>query len=251
MRTPLIAGNWKLNKTRPEAKELIERLKPLVANSEGVEVAVCPPFTALETVGALVAGTNIVLGAQNCYQKPGGAYTGEISPPMLKDLGCVYCTVGHSERRQYFGETDEGVNAKAKALLAEGIRPIVCVGEILEQREAGETMSVVERQIRGAYSGISAAEARTTVVAYEPVWAIGTGETATPEQAQEVHAAIRALLGQLYDADVAQAIRIQYGGSVKPGNAAELMAKPDIDGGLIGGASLTAEDFAGIVNYKG
>lgn len=250
MRIPLIAGNWKLNKTRPEAKALVEALKPLVAKAKDVEVALCPPFTALETVGRLIQGTDIRLGAQNCYPQPSGAFTGEISPPMLKDLGCLYCIVGHSERRQFFGETDQGVNAKAKALLAHGLQPIICVGETLAQREADQTPEVVERQVRAAFDGISAAEARSTVVAYEPVWAIGTGRNATPEQAQEVHGAIRALLARLYDTQTSDAIRIQYGGSVKPSNTVALMEQPDVDGGLIGGASLKAEDFAAIVNYE-
>ncbi len=250
MRTPFIAGNWKLNKTRPEAEALIKGLIPLVKGSSGVEIAVCPPFTALEAAGRALAGTNIQLGAQNCYFETSGAFTGEISPAMLKDLGCAYCIIGHSERRQYFGETDEGVNKKAKALLAEGILPIICVGETLAQRESNETMAVVERQTRGAFEGIAQAQAAVCVVAYEPVWAIGTGKTATPQQAQDVHAGIRALLAQLYSQATADAIRIQYGGSVKPSNAAELMAMADIDGGLIGGAALKAEDFAGIVNFK-
>jgi len=248
MRTTFIAGNWKLNKTRPEAKALVEALKPLVANNAKVEVAVCPPFTALQTVGALVKGTNIRLGAQNCYHEPSGAFTGEVSPAMLKDLGCDYCIVGHSERRQYFGETDEGVNKKAKALLAAGIMPIICVGETLAQREANETEKVVEKQVRGAYAGLTAADALKTVVAYEPVWAIGTGKTATSQQAQDVHQFIRGLLAKLFDQTTADAIRIQYGGSMKPSNAKELLSQPDVDGGLIGGAALKAEDFAGIVN---
>ncbi|MCX7012150.1 MAG: triose-phosphate isomerase [Candidatus Sumerlaeota bacterium] len=247
MRIAFIAGNWKLNKTRPEARALVEALKPLVANAKA-EVAVCPPFTALETVGALLTGSNIRLGAQNCCHEPSGAFTGEVSPPMLKDLGCDYCIVGHSERRQYFGETDEGVNKKAKALLAAGIKPILCVGETLAQREANETEKVVERQVCGAYAGLSAADALQTVVAYEPVWAIGTGRNATPQQAQDAHKFIRGLLAKLYDQATAGAVRIQYGGSMKPSNAAELLSQPDVDGGLIGGASLKAEDFAGIVN---
>ena len=248
MRTPIIAGNWKMNKTRPEAAELIEGLKPLVADSSAVEVVVCPTFTALESVAGLIEDTNIKLGAQNCYFKASGAYTGEISVGMLKDIGCEYCIIGHSERRQYFGETDEGVNKKAKALLEAGIKPIICVGESLEQRKGAETQKVVDAQIRGAYDGLTAEQAAITVIAYEPIWAIGTGETATPEMAQEVHGAIRALLVELYGADTAAAIRIQYGGSMKPANAAELRGQEDIDGGLIGGAALKPDDFAGIVN---
>jgi triosephosphate isomerase (TIM) len=227
---------------------LIDGLKPLVADSSDVEVVVCPTFTALESVAGLVAGTNIKLGAQNCYFEASGAYTGEISVGMLKDIGCEYCIIGHSERREYFGETDEGVNKKAKALLKAGIKPIICVGESLEQRESEQTQAVVAAQIRGAYDGLSAEQAAITVIAYEPISAIGTGKTATPEMAQDVHGAIRALLVELYDADTAAAIRIQYGGSMKPTNAAELRGQEDIDGGLIGGAALKPDDFAGIVN---
>ncbi len=247
MRKNFVAGNWKMNKTRAEAEELVKGLIPLVKNAK-IEVAVCPPFTALETVAQLVKGTNIRPGAQNCYFEKNGAFTGEVSIDMLKEVGCDCCIIGHSERRQYFGETDEGVNKKAKALIAEGLTPIICVGETLEQREANQTETVVIGQVRGAYASIPASDAAKTVIAYEPVWAIGTGKTATPEQAQEVHAVIRGLLKELYDAPTADAIRIQYGGSMKPSNATELMAKPDIDGGLIGGAALKAEDFAGIVN---
>ncbi len=247
MRKNFVAGNWKMNKTQAEATELVKALIPLVKDAK-IEVAVCPPFTALQTVAGLVKGTNIRLGAQNCHFEKNGAFTGEISIEMLKEIGCDCCIIGHSERRQYFAETDEGVNKKAKALMAAGLTPIICVGETLEQREANQTEAIVIGQVRGAYDGIPAQDAAKTVIAYEPVWAIGTGKTATPEQAQEVHAVIRNLLTQLYDENTAQAIRIQYGGSMKPSNAAELLAKPDIDGGLIGGAALKAEDFAGIVN---
>jgi triosephosphate isomerase len=250
MRKTIIAGNWKLNNARPEAQALVKGLKPLVADAVDVEIVVCPPFTALDAVGRSTEGSNIALGAQNCYHEPSGAFTGEVSPTMLKELGCAYCIVGHSERRQYFGETDQGVNQKARALLEAGIRPIICVGETLEQREAGQTLDVVSAQIAGAFDCIGADEAKTVVAAYEPVWAIGTGRTATSDQAQEVHAAIRAQLASLYDADTAEAIRIQYGGSMKPSNAAELLGQPDIDGGLIGGAALKAEDFAGIVAWE-
>jgi len=233
--------------TREQAEALIKALIPLVRESKS-EIAVCPTFTALETVRQLVQGTNIHLGAQNCYFELEGAYTGEISPAMLHEINCAYCIVGHSERRQYFGETDEGVNRKAKALLTQGVLPIICVGETLEQREANQTEDVVVRQVKGCFDGLTALQAKICTVAYEPVWAIGTGKTATPQQAQDVHALIRSLLKDLYDEETSQTIRIQYGGSVKPNNAAELFSQPDIDGGLIGGASLKAQDFAAIIN---
>jgi triosephosphate isomerase len=249
-RIPLIAGNWKMNKTVDEAVDMLVQLKDMIKDVEGVEAAVCPTFTALYSVGKLLAGTNIALGAQNCYWEEKGAYTGEIAPPMLKEIGCQYCIIGHSERRQYFNETDENINKKATALYKVGIVPIICVGETLEQREKGVTMKVVETQIRGCLAGLPADKVVETVIAYEPVWAIGTGKTATPEQAQEVHAFIRSILTDLYGEDVAQKMRIQYGGSVKPDNVKELMAQPDIDGALVGGASLDAEKFSALIMFK-
>ena len=256
-RKPFIAGNWKMFKTRPDAKSIVEDLKPLVQDCAGkVDVAVCPPFTALDTVGAALAGSDIGLGAQNCHIGVGkdgehvteGAYTGEISPLFLKEIGCRYVILGHSERRQYFGETDAGVNQKAKALQTAGLIPIICVGETLDQRDHEQTLEVVALQSKGCLTGLPDSFAREIVLAYEPVWAIGTGRTATPEQAQEVHAHIRKTLEGLYGADTAAAIRIQYGGSVKPNNAKELFSQTDIDGGLIGGASLKAQDFSAIIH---
>jgi triosephosphate isomerase len=254
-RTKFIAGNWKMNTTPTEAAVLAAEVAAAVKDAKGVDVAVCPPYTNIAAVAAAIKGTNVQLGAQNVHvvEKDGkivtsGAYTGEIGPGMLKDAGAAWVILGHSERRQYFGETDAGVNLKIRACFEAGLLPIVCVGETLEQREAGITAKVVETQVRGAYANIPAAQAAKTVVAYEPVWAIGTGKTASPEQAQEVHAQIRALLTALYDAPTAQAIRIQYGGSMNAKNAAELLSQPDIDGGLIGGAALKAADFAVIVH---
>lgn len=249
-RIPIIAGNWKMNKTLGEAVTMVLRLKELIKDVKGVEVAVCPPFTALSAVAQALEGTSIGLGAQNCYWEEKGAFTGEISPPMLVDVGCTYCIIGHSERRQYFNETDERINLKANALYKVGLKPIICVGETLEQREQGITNNIVEKQVRGCLSKIPVDNMLTTVLAYEPVWAIGTGKTATPEQAQEVHAFIRALLRELYGKETADKIRIQYGGSVKPDNVKELMDMPDLDGALVGGASLEADSFAKLVKFK-
>jgi triosephosphate isomerase len=247
MRTIIIAGNWKMNCDRKEAAALASGLRDAIGSVTEVEAVLCPPFTDLTTVADAIKGSTIDLGAQNVYWEAPGAFTGEISTGFLKEVGCAYCIVGHSERRQYFGETDETVNRRAKALYEAGIKPIICVGELLEERESGKTMDVVLGQLRGCFAGITADQARETVVAYEPVWAIGTGKVATPEQAQDVHAAIRAELAGLYDQSVADAIRIQYGGSMKPENADELLAKPDIDGGLIGGAALKVDSFAGLI----
>lgn len=247
MRTPIIAGNWKMHKTLPEAIEACRRLEEMVEDAKA-EVVVCAPFTALSALKAL--GLNkIKLGAQNMHFAREGAFTGEVSPLMLRDVGMDYVIIGHSERREIFGETDEMVNSKTLAALDHGIDPIVCVGESLDQRKAGETEPLVKGQIQTAFDGIGAAEAVKVVVAYEPIWAIGTGETATAEQAQEVNAMIRATLAEIYDPETAEAIRIQYGGSVKPANITELMDKEDIDGALVGGASLKPEDFAAIVKY--
>lgn len=247
MRKPIVAGNWKMNKTVSEAVDLVESVKPDLANCKAVDVVLCPPFTALKSVSDAVTGTHIDVGAQNMCWEKSGAYTGEISAEMLRELYCHYVILGHSERRSYFQETDQMVNLKAKAALAAHLRPIVCVGESLEQRDSGITAKVVEAQVRGSLAGIGPEDLVDLIVAYEPVWAIGTGRTATPEQAQEVHALIRSVLADLADSSVAQSIRIQYGGSVKASNARELFGQPDIDGGLIGGASLDAASFVAIV----
>ncbi len=247
MRTPIVAGNWKLNKTISEAVELVTALRDLVANVTDVEIVVAPTFTALPAVARALQGSNIRLSAQNIFWEDSGAFTGEISPVMLKDVGCDYVIIGHSERRQYFGETNESVNRKVKAALTHGLKPIICVGERLEDREAGKTESVVENHVINGIDGLSAEQLLSTVIAYEPVWAIGTGLTATPNEAQEVHAFIRSLLLRNYSADVTEQVRIQYGGSVKPDNAVELLTQADIDGALVGGASLEAESFAQIV----
>ena len=248
VRRAIIAGNWKMNKTRPEAKELIEAIKPLVANAEGkVEVITCVPFTNLETAVAATAGSNIKVGAENVHFEKSGAFTGEISADMLVEVGVEYVVIGHSERRQYFGETDETVNKRTAAALAAGLKPIVCVGELKWERQCNITEEVIARQIKLDLWEVSKEDVKKVVIAYEPVWAIGTGLTATPDQAQEVCAFIRAQLAKLYDQETADAVTIQYGGSMNAGNAAELLAKPDIDGGLIGGASLKAADFNTIV----
>ena len=248
MRRPIIAGNWKMFKTASEGVALVESLLGRVKEFGDVEVAVCPPFTALCEVGKRLRGTAIALGAQNCHWESQGAFTGEVAPPMLQDLGCAYVILGHSERRQHFGETDERIQRKALACLAQGLRPIICIGETLAQREANRTLQVIEQQLRDCVGGFTKAHAAQAVIAYEPVWAIGTGQNATPAQAQEVHAFIRARLTQSFDAATAAQIRIQYGGSVKPENALELMQQPDIDGGLIGGASLQTDSFLKIID---
>ncbi|MFZ5469742.1 MAG: triose-phosphate isomerase [Myxococcota bacterium] len=243
-----IAGNWKMHKTVAEALGLVRELKGLVSMvREKVEIAVAPPFTALHPVAHALEGSNIVLAAQNCFWEASGAYTGEVAAPMLAEVGCRYVIVGHSERRQYFGETDETVNKRLQAVARAKLWPIICVGETLKEREGGRTLEVVTRQVKGALAGFAAAEVSKFVFAYEPVWAIGTGKTATSDQAQEVHAHLREELVSLYGRETAEEVRIQYGGSVKPENAAELLARPDIDGALVGGASLKAADFAAIV----
>ena len=247
MRKIIIAGNWKMNKDHKEAAELARGVVEKVGEVTGVDVAVCPTFTSLASVADVVNGTNVALGAQDMFWEEKGAYTGEISANMLLTLGCRFVILGHSERRQYFGETDETVAKKVRAAIAAGLTPIVCVGETKEERESGVTQDVVGRQVRGAFEGMSASEFAGTVVAYEPVWAIGTGLTATTEQAQEVHAFIRGLLVDIFDSETADKTRIQYGGSMKPGNARELLQQPDIDGGLIGGAALDAGSFEEIV----
>jgi triosephosphate isomerase len=248
-RKPIIAGDWKMYKTAAEALGLVNALrKELVGVREAdAEVVVCPPFTALYAVAVMLTDSIIKLGAQNVHWEKEGAFTAEIAAPMLKELSVQYAIVGHSERRQYFGETNEGVNKRAKAALANGIRPIICVGETLAQREAGQTEAVVRDHVAGALAGFTKDAMLDTVIAYEPVWAIGTGKTATPVQAQEVHAFIRELLAAMFDPTVAGKVRIQYGGSVKPANAKELLGQTDIDGVLVGGASLEAKGFADIV----
>ena len=247
LRRAVIAGNWKMNKTRPEAKALIEELKPLAENA-GCGVVICVPFTNLETALDLTKGTNICVGAQNCHFAKSGAYTGEISADMLAELGVEYVVLGHSERRQYFGETDETVNLRTKAALGAGLKPIVCVGELLWEREANITEEVLAKQIKLDFAGISAEDLKKTIIAYEPVWAIGTGKTATADQAEEACLFIRNVLASLYGTETAEAVTIQYGGSMNAANASELLSKTDVDGGLIGGASLKAPDFATIIN---
>ena len=247
-RKPIIAGNWKMNMTPAEAKELISALIPLVQGAEA-DVVICPPYLAIPTAAELVKGTNIALGAQNIHWAEKGAFTGEISAKMLKEVGVSYAIIGHSERRQYFGETDETVNMRTKAAIAAGITPIICVGESLEERETGKTEAIVSAQAEKALAGIEAEDVKALVIAYEPIWAIGTGKTATKEQANETIACIRETVKKLYGKETAEAVRIQYGGSMNPKNAAELMAMPEIDGGLIGGASLKAEDFSKVVKY--
>ncbi len=248
MRKPFVCGNWKMYKTPSEGRTLAREIANGMAGDDGaVEVAVCPPSPTIPAVAEALKGSPVAWGGQNCLSQPEGAFTGEVSVPMLVDLACSFAILGHSERRQIFGETDSGVREKLEAVLGAGLTPIVCVGETLEERDAGRTQEVVERQIRGALEGIPAPEIARSVVAYEPVWAIGTGKTATPEMADEAHRHVRGLLRDLHGESAAEATRILYGGSVKPGNAAELFARPDIDGGLIGGASLKASDFLAIV----
>lgn len=246
MRTKIIAGNWKMNKTASEAVALIKAIKKEVENVANVEIVVCPPFTDLKDAAAACAGSNVALGAQNVHWKESGAFTGEISAAMLKELGVRYVIIGHSERRQYFGETDATVNMRTKAALVAGLIPIVCVGETLEERDAGRMEAVVVSQTKAGLAELGE-NLKKVVIAYEPVWAIGTGRTATPAQAQEVHALIRKTLAEISCPATAAGIRIQYGGSMKPDNAKELLAQPDIDGGLIGGAALAADSFAAIV----
>lgn len=251
MRKPVIAGNWKMYKLLGEAVETALALKPLVANANHCEVVIAPVFTALKTVSDRLEGSNIKVSAQDCAtQNDFGAHTGEIAPVMLKDAGCSHVIIGHSERRQFYGETDESVNKKTKAALVAGLTAIVCVGEHLSQREAGNAESVVKTQLSGSLAGLTVSDTERIIIAYEPVWAIGTGKTATPEQAQEIHGFIRGVLRETHGNDAADSIRILYGGSVKPDNIATLMSQEDVDGALVGGASLEAESFAKIVNYK-
>ncbi|MEM8866824.1 MAG: triose-phosphate isomerase [Verrucomicrobiota bacterium] len=243
----LIAGNWKMNLNSAEGAELAEDVVSQVGTQTDVSVCVCPTFTTLESVSKVVNDSNISLGAQNMHFEASGAYTGEISAEMLRHLFCNFVILGHSERREYFGETDAIVNKKTLAALAANLKPIVCIGETLEEREAGRLEEVIKTQLEGSLMGVTADSADALVVAYEPVWAIGTGKTATPEMAEAVHAQIRCLLAELFGTEAAEKVRILYGGSMKPGNAPELLEQPNIDGGLIGGAALKANDFAGIV----
>lgn len=242
-RKPIIAGNWKLNCLKAEAEALAKGLVETVGTKSDVDVVLCPTFTSLDIVAKAICGTKIAMGAQDCYWQEKGAFTGEIAPSMLVDAGCKFCIIGHSERRQYFGETNETINKKAQALYAAGLTPIICVGETLQEREEGNMEKVITTQVRGCLAGLEAAKVAESVIAYEPVWAIGTGKTATKEQAQEVHALIRKTVADMFGDATAQAVRIQYGGSVKPDNAAELMAQPDIDGALVGGAALKADSL--------
>ena len=246
-RRKFVCGNWKMHKTAGEAVQLIRELRQKLEGA-AAQVAVAPPFTALSAVKQALQGSAIQLFGQNCHHEKQGAFTGEVSAPMLKDAGCDGVILGHSERRQYFAETDEWIAKKLRAALAERLHPIVCVGETLQEREGGKTWEVVSRQVRGALGGLDGAALKLVTLAYEPVWAIGTGRTATTAQAQEVHARIRELLRELGGAAVASAVRIQYGGSVKPDNARDLLSQPDVDGALVGGASLKASDFASIVS---
>lgn len=248
MRKSIIAGNWKMNKTVAEAVNLIERIKPLVKDAK-CEVVVCPTFLCLDAVIKAVKGSNIKVGAQNMHFEEEGAFTGEVAPGMLKEIGVNYVIIGHSERRQYFNETDETVNKKLKAAYKHNIIPILCVGESLSDREGNVTEKVLENQVKLDLEGLTKEQVEELIIAYEPIWAIGTGKTATADQANETIAFIRKTVGDIFGHDVAEKVRIQYGGSVKPSTIKEQMGKSDIDGGLIGGASLSAEDFAGIVNY--
>jgi len=249
-RIPLMAGNWKMNKTVEEAVDLVKQLKDAISGVKGVEVAVAPAFTALYAVSKELKDSTVHLAAQNMFWEEKGAFTGEVSPLMLKEMSCAYVIIGHSERRQFFGETDETVNRRMKMVIAHGMKPIFCIGETLKEREENRTFSVVERQIEGGLKDIKENEAKSMVIAYEPVWAIGTGKTATPQQAEEVHRFIRQKLEKLYSRGVAGAIRIQYGGSVTPENVKGLMDQEDIDGALVGGASLKSDSFSKIVRFR-
>jgi len=247
MRKPVMAGNWKMNKTVAESVDLVKKLSASLAGVSDRDIVVCPPFTSLAIVSEVLKGTSISLGAQNMNDHTDGAYTGEVAPGMLTDVGCQYVILGHSERRQYYGETDELVHKKLQLALDKKLIPIVCVGELLKEREEGRTFQVIEKQIKGGVSGLSPAQATGVIIAYEPVWAIGTGKTATPAQAQEVHFFIRGLMARIYGDAIANSVRILYGGSVKGDNAKELMAQKDVDGLLVGGASLKADEFVRII----
>ena len=247
-RKTIIAGNWKMNKTATETKKFAEDLKAIMPKAKWCDVVVCVPFVNIPAALRAFKDMRVAVGAENLFYEPSGAYTGEVSADMLKDLGVKYVIIGHSERRQYFGETDITVNKKVHAALEAGLHPIICVGESLEQREMGVTMDLISLQVKSAFAGVPAEKARKCVVAYEPIWAIGTGKTATAEQANEVCNVIRATIRHLYGARVARSVTIQYGGSMNPKNAAELLAQPDVDGGLIGGAALKPDQFVEIIN---
>lgn len=249
MRKPFIAGNWKMYKTASEARTLVQGLRSSLADTKGVEVAICPPFTALAQVAEELKGTQIKLGAQDLFWEVEGAFTGEVSPVMLKDLGCEYVIIGHSERRQYFGETDEQVNKKVKAALAHELKPIICVGETLAQRDAGQTESLVQGQVEKALAGVEGKRVPEIVIAYEPIWAIGTGRSSNGTDANQVIGLIRKTIAGMFGTEIAAEVRIQYGGSVKPQNIKEFMAETEIDGALVGGASLQVDSFTSIVLY--
>lgn len=251
MRKPIIAGNWKMHKTVQEAKALVTELSAELKDAGDVEIVVCPPFTALNAVLATAQGTNVAVGAQNMHWEDQGAYTGEVSPVMLREMGCKYVIIGHSERREYFAETDENVNKKTKAAFKHGLLPIVCVGEKLDHREQGITEQIIKAQVQGGLAGLEKNQVAQLVVAYEPVWAIGTGKTASDDDAQQVIGFIRGVITEMYGQELAEQVRIQYGGSVKPDNIAGLMQQKDIDGALVGGASLDTRNFAGIVKHSG
>lgn len=250
MLRPLIAGNWKMNTTVNQGADLVMKLRELIKGVDEVDVIIAPPFTSLYHISHLVADSPIRLAAQDIFWEKSGAYTGEISPEMIKDAGCRYVIIGHSERRQYFNETDETVNKKVVAAIRHDLMPIVCVGETLEEKEAGKTIGRVRSQVRGALAGLSGGAVKGISIAYEPIWAIGTGKTASPQEAEEVHNSLRELIYEMFEADSAKGIRIIYGGSVKPDNIDVLMAQPNIDGALVGGASLKAEDFARLVRFR-
>jgi triosephosphate isomerase (TIM) len=246
MRRPLIAGNWKMNLDRARAVALAENVAAGAETLDGVDLAVCPPSCYLEAVDRAIAGSQVVLGAQNMYHEREGAFTGELSAAMLRDLGCTYVILGHSERRHILGETDADINKKVYAALDAGLIPIVCIGELLSEREAGQTMAIIRRQVDGSLKGLTPEQITTLVVAYEPVWAIGTGKVASPQQAEEVHLGLRKMIAERYNSAIAEVVRLLYGGSVKAENAAELLKQPNIDGALVGGASLKADQFLGI-----
>jgi triosephosphate isomerase len=251
MRKPVIAGNWKMYKLLAEAVETGVELKSLTANANHCEVVIAPVFVHLKTIADKLEGSNVKIAAQDCAaEQKHGAQTGEVAADMIRDVGAQYCVIGHSERRQFYGETDESVNKKIQSALAAGLKPIVCVGEMLPEREAGRAESVVETQLTGGLQGLTTVDMKSIIIAYEPVWAIGTGRTATPEQAQEMHGFVRRTLERNHSAEIAEATRILYGGSVKPDNIRALMEQADVDGALVGGASLDAQSFAQIVNYK-
>jgi len=247
MRRPFIAGNWKMNLDRASAVALAQGVAERAETVEAADLDICPPCVYLDAVGRSIAGSKVALGAQNMYHEPKGAYTGEVSAAMLRDLGCRYVILGHSERRHILGETDEDVNKKVLAALEAELVPIVCVGELLSEREAGQTLEVIRRQFDGSLAGLSADQISRIVIAYEPVWAIGTGKVASTQQAEEVHLDLRKIMEDRYNKEVAETVRIQYGGSVKPANAGELLSQPNIDGALVGGASLEVDQFMGIV----